>query len=85
MEVEEDDLEIEALVRELSSDISAREYVYFDADIPTSESMISKHELTGEKGYEKIASMPSQLMLKRRMISKKKESVLLNLSQCLAK
>ena len=52
-------------------------------------------KLTGEKGYEMIASVLSQLKvmqarkhskfqmmmtLKRRMISKKKESVLLNLS-----
>ena len=41
VEVEEDDLEFEALVRELSPDMPAAEYVYFGADIPTSEPMIN--------------------------------------------
>ena len=45
MEVEEEDLDFEALVRELSSDISAAEYVNFDADIPASEPMIDEHEI----------------------------------------
>ena len=45
MEVEEEDLDFEALVRELSSDISAAEYVNFDADIPASEPMINEHEI----------------------------------------
>ena len=45
MEVEEDDLEFEALVRGLSFDMSAAEYVYFDADVPTSEPMINEHEV----------------------------------------
>ena len=44
MDVEEDDLEFEALVRELIPDMLAAEYVYFDADIQTSESMINEHE-----------------------------------------
>ena len=61
IEVEEDDLEFEALVRELSPDMSAAEYVYFDPDIQqlSLRSMITK--LTGDKGYEKIALTPSQL------------------------
>ena len=41
VEVEEDDLEFEALVRELRPDMPAAEYVYFGADIPTSEPMIN--------------------------------------------
>ena len=45
MDVEEDDLEFEALVRELIPDMLAAEYVYFDADIQTSESMINEHEI----------------------------------------
>ena len=36
MEVEEDDLEFESLVRDLSPDMSAAEHVYFDADSPIS-------------------------------------------------
>ena len=45
MEVKEDDLEFEEFVPELSPDISAAEYVYFDADIPRSEPMINEHEV----------------------------------------
>ena len=46
MEVEKDDLEFEVLVRELSSNMSAVEYVYFDVDIlATSEPMINEHEV----------------------------------------
>ena len=45
MEVEKDDLEFEVLVRELSSNVLAVEYVYFDVDIPTSEPMINEHEV----------------------------------------
>ena len=45
MEGEEDDLEFQALVRGLSFDMSAAEYVYFDADVPTSEPMINEHEV----------------------------------------
>ena len=45
MEVEEEDLDFEALVRDLSSDISAAEYVNFDADVPASEPMINEHEI----------------------------------------
>ena len=43
-EVKVDDLEFEALVRELSPDMSAAERVYFDTDIPTSEPMINERE-----------------------------------------
>ena len=45
MEVEEDDLEFEALVRKLSPDISAVEYVYFDAHIPASKPMINEYNV----------------------------------------
>ena len=45
MEVQEDDLEFQVLVRGLSFDMSAAEYVYFDADVPTSEPMINEHEV----------------------------------------
>ena len=45
IEAEEDDLEFEAFVRELRPDMSAAEYVYFDADIPRSEPMINEHEV----------------------------------------
>ena len=44
MEIEEDDLEFEALVRELNPNVSAAEYVYFDADIPTHEPLINEHK-----------------------------------------
>ena len=42
---EEDDLEFQIFVRELSIEMSAGEYVYFDADVPTSEQMIREHEV----------------------------------------
>ena len=45
MEVEEDDLEFEVLGRELSPDMSAAEYVYFNDNIPTSEPMINEHDV----------------------------------------
>ena len=45
MEVEEDDLEFEALVRKLSPDISAVEYVYLDAHIPASKPMINEYNV----------------------------------------
>ena len=45
MEVEEEDLEFEALVRELGSNISAPEYAHFDANISASESIINQHEI----------------------------------------
>ena len=45
MEVEEVDLEFEALVRELSPDMSATQYVYFDGDIAIPEPMINEHEV----------------------------------------
>ena len=37
--------ELVVLVRELRSDISAAEYVNFNADIPASEHMINEHEI----------------------------------------
>ena len=46
MEVEdEDDLEFAALVREFTPDISASEYVNFDADLQASELMINNQEI----------------------------------------
>ena len=46
MEVEdEDDLEFAALVREFTPDISASEYVNFDADLQASEPMINNQEI----------------------------------------
>ena len=61
LEIEEDDIEFEAFIRELSPDMSATENV-----ISTS---ISQHltpwsmsmKLTGEKGYVNIALRPLQL------------------------
>lgn len=44
MDVEEEDLEFETLVRQLSSNISAREYVNFDTNILASEPVINEHE-----------------------------------------
>ena len=45
IEIEGDDLEFEAFVRELRPDMSTVEYVCFDADIPTPEPMINEHEV----------------------------------------
>ena len=45
MEIEEEDLGFEALVRELCPDISATKYVNFDADIPASEPLINEHKI----------------------------------------
>jgi len=45
MELEEDDLEFKALVREFTPDVSALEYVNFDADIQASEPMINDQEI----------------------------------------
>ena len=45
IEVEEDDLEFESLVRELNLSTSVAEYVYFVADTQTSERMINEHEV----------------------------------------
>ena len=46
MDVEdEDDLEFAALVREFTPDISASEYVNFDADLQASEPMITNQEI----------------------------------------
>ena len=46
MDIEdEDDLEFAALVREFTPDISASEYVNFDADLQVSEPMINNQEI----------------------------------------
>ena len=45
MEIEEEDLEFEALVQELCPDVSATEYVNFDVDIPASEPLINEHKI----------------------------------------
>ena len=45
MEIEEQDLEFEALVQELCPDVSAKEYVNFYTDIPTSEPLINEHKI----------------------------------------
>ena len=45
MQDEEEDSEFEALVRELSSDISVSDYVNFDAEILTTEPFINVDEI----------------------------------------
>ena len=45
MKMEEEDLEFEALVQELCPDISATEYVNFDADIPASKPLINEDKI----------------------------------------
>ena len=46
MDVEEDDdLEFEALVKEVTTDISAAEYANFDENVPASEPMINEFEI----------------------------------------
>ncbi|XP_057303197.1 tigger transposable element-derived protein 6-like [Hydractinia symbiolongicarpus] len=45
MEDQEDDLEFEALVKELTEDMSAAEYIDFDADVPASEPRINELEI----------------------------------------
>ena len=59
MEVMEDELGFEALVRELSRDMSATEYVYFDAYIPTFESMINEHEIDWRERLREDSPMAS--------------------------
>ena len=44
IEIEEEDLEFEAL-QKLCRDVSTTEYVYFDADIPSSEPLINEHKI----------------------------------------
>ncbi|XP_057305262.1 tigger transposable element-derived protein 4-like [Hydractinia symbiolongicarpus] len=41
----DDDLEFEALVKEFTTDLSAAEYVNFDANVPASEPMINELEI----------------------------------------
>ena len=45
MEIEEEDLEFEALVQELCPDVSATEYLNIDDDITASEPLINEHEI----------------------------------------
>ena len=45
MEIEEKDLEFEALVQDLCPNVSAIEYVNFDADIPASDPLINEHKI----------------------------------------
>ena len=58
MEIEEEDLEFAALVQELCSDVSATEYVNFNADIPASEHLINEHKIDWRQNHEKIALAP---------------------------
>ena len=44
MEIEEENLEFEIFVQELCLDVSATDYVNFDADIPASEPLINEHK-----------------------------------------
>ena len=45
MEIEEEDLEFQAAVWELCPNVSAIEFVNFDADIPASEPLINEHKI----------------------------------------
>ena len=45
MEVEDDDLEFEALVKEFTTDISAAEYANFNDNVPVSEPLINEFEI----------------------------------------
>ena len=45
MEIEEEDLEFEALAEELCPDVSATDYVNFDTDFPVSEPLINDHKI----------------------------------------
>ena len=45
MEIEVEDLEFKARIQELCPDVSATEYVNFDADIPASEPLIDGHKI----------------------------------------
>ena len=45
MEVEDDDFEFEALVKEFTTDMSAAEYTNFDKNVPASEPMINEFEI----------------------------------------
>ena len=46
MKVEKENLEFEALLRDLNSYISVAKYFNFDGGIPATESMINEHEIT---------------------------------------
>ena len=45
IEVEEHDLELQALVQELYPDASVTEYINFNANIPASEPLINEHKI----------------------------------------
>ena len=45
MEIQEEDLEFKALVQELCPNVSATEFVNFNADIPASEPLINEHKI----------------------------------------
>ena len=45
MEIQEEDLEFKALVQELCPNVSAPEFVNFNADIPASEPLINEHKI----------------------------------------
>ena len=45
MEIEEEELEFKALFQESHPDVSATEYVNFDANIPASEPLITEHRI----------------------------------------
>ena len=61
MEVEDDDLELEALVKEFNTDISAAEYANFDENVPASKPMISEFEIDWRQRSEKTALMPFRI------------------------
>ena len=45
MEVEDDDFEFEALVKEFTTDMSAAEYANFDKNVPASKPMTNEFEI----------------------------------------
>ena len=51
MEVEKENLECEALLRDLNSYISVAKYFNFDAGIPATESIITEHEIAWQKKH----------------------------------
>ena len=51
MEVEKENLEFEALLRDLNSYISVAKYFNFDAGIPATESTITEHEIAWQKKH----------------------------------
>ena len=57
MEIEKEDIGFEAFVRKLTSDISGAEYVYVDADIPTSEHEIDRWQKMREDSINAIMNL----------------------------